>query len=157
MQLTSDEQGMLLAAMMGFVACVALLHLGETTILAARLHAWMPLWWSGILFITAIVLLAWRIGLDFSQGMRFADLLVAFGGQLGLLVCLPSRWLSRRTCRWDRKRAQLEMQADWWRQASDPRQQRSRSVFPGPFDHLRPLSRWNHQGSDRAGVGPRTR
>jgi len=147
MHFTSDEQGLLLAVAVGFVTCVALLHLTEAAVLAARLRAWMPLWWSGLLLIATVVFLAWRIGVDLSHGVRFADLLVIFGVQLGLLVCLPSRWLSRRKCQWDRKRAQLELQAERWRQAADP-QQRSRMVYPGPFDRL---------DSRRAGVGPRVR
>jgi hypothetical protein len=156
MQLTSDEQGLLLAGAVGFVTCVVLLHLSEATILAAKLRAWIPLWWCALVLLAAVVLLVWRIGLDVSHGVRFADVLVVFGGQLGLLICLPSRWLSRRKCRWDRTRAQREMQAEWWRQASD-RQQRSRFVFPGPLDHLGHAGRRDQEDSRHAGVGPRKR
>jgi CRISPR-associated DxTHG motif protein len=55
---------------------VALLHLSETTILAARLRAWIALLWSGPLLVATVVLLVWRIALDVSHGVRFADLLV---------------------------------------------------------------------------------
>jgi hypothetical protein len=159
MQLTSADQGLLLAGTLGFMTFVAILHLSESAVLAAKLRAWVPLWWSGLLLLAAIILLVWRIGADLSQGVRFSDVLVVFGGQLGLLVCLPSRWLSRRKCQWDRKRAQLELQAQWWRQASqapNPQhsQQRSQIVFPGPFDHL---GQRNHLGSLHTGVGPRAR
>src|SRR5258708_39009102 len=94
MQLTSDEQGLLLAGAMGFVTCAALLHLSETAILAARRRAWMPLWWSGMLLLAVVVLLIWQISLEVVHGVRFVDLLVVFGGQPGTLVCLPSRWRS---------------------------------------------------------------
>jgi hypothetical protein len=156
MHLTSDEQGLLLAGAVGFVMFVALLHLSEATMLAAKLRAWMPLWWSGILLFAAVVLLVWRTGTDVSHGVGFADLLAVFGGQLGLLVCLPSRWLSRRKCRWDRTRMQHEVQTEWWRQAADP-QQRARIGFPRPFDHLGDLGRRNQLATRRTGVGPRMR
>jgi hypothetical protein len=161
MHLTSDEQGLLLAGAVGFMTCVALLHLSEITILAARLRAWMALWCSGMLLLAAVVLLLWWISLDVLHGVRFADLLIVFGGQLGLLVCLPSRWLSRRKCRWDRTRTQLELQEEWRRQASDSHhpQQRSRIVFPG---YLHDLSRLGQRSrgpwdSRHAGAGPRVR
>jgi hypothetical protein len=80
MQLTSAEQGLLLAGTLGFVTCVAFLHLGEAAILAAKLRAWMPLWWSGMLLLAAVILLVWRLGVDVSQGVRFSDVLVVFGG-----------------------------------------------------------------------------
>jgi len=157
MYLTSDEQGLLLAGAVGFVTCVVLLHLSETTILAARLRAWMPLWWSGMLLLAAVVLLIWQISLEVVHGVRFADLLIVFGGQLGLLVCLPSRWLMRRKCRWERTHAQLELQEEWRRQASDPRQ-RSRIVFPGYLHDLGLGQRGRGPLDSRhAGVGPRVR
>jgi hypothetical protein len=155
MHLTSDEQELLLAGALGFVTCVALLHLSEATILAAKLRAWMPLLWSGMLFLAA-VMLVWRVGTEVSHGVGFADLLAVFGGQLGLLVCLPSRWLLRRTCRWDRTRMQHELQTEWWRQAADPHQ-RARIDFPRPFDQLGDLGRRNQLDSRRAGVGPHMR
>jgi len=157
MHLTSDEQGLLLAGAVGFVTGVALLHLSETTILAARLRAWMPLWWSGMLLMAAVVLLVWRISLEVVHGVHFVDLLVVFGGQLGLLVCLPSRWLMRRKCRWDHTRAQRELQEEWRRQVSDPRQ-RSRIVFPGHLHDLGLGQRGRSPLDSRhAGVGPRVR
>lgn len=144
MELSAVEQGMLLAMALGFAICVALLHLGETAVLAIKLRAWMPMWWSGTALVLVAIFLAWQIGLQAERGVRFADILVVFGGQLGLLVCLPSRWLSRRKCRWDLRRAQLQVQASWWQQASDP-QHPSRFVSPG------------HPDAPRAGVGPHGR
>jgi hypothetical protein len=153
MHLTLDEQGLLLAGAGGFVTCVALLHLSETAILAARLRAWMALWCSGMLLMAAVALLIGWISLDVLHGVRFADLLVVFGEQLGLLVCLPSRWLMRRKCRWDRTRTQLELQEEWRRQAFDP-QQRSRIVLPG---HLHRLDQRGPLDSRHASVGPHMR
>lgn len=146
MELTTDEQGLLLAAALGFVCVVALVHLGETVAIAVQLRAWLLLCGSGILLVVTLLFLAWQIGLHISDGLRFADVLTVFGGHLGLVVCLPSRWLLWRKCRWDRRRAQvaIERQASWWQQAPDPRQ-------PSRFAH--PL-----QADGRnAGVVPRVR
>jgi hypothetical protein len=185
MQLTGDEQALLLAVTLGFATCVILLHLGESAILAARLHAWVPLLGSGMLLLAAVVLLVWRVGAGISLGVRFSDLLLIFGGQLGVLVCLPSRWLSRRKCQWDRIRTQRQLEAEWWHQAAQPQasdlyppqypqfphypnspqypqspQPRPPIMFPGPFDRLSRLGRSGRQSQlepRHAGVGAHRR
>src|SRR5581483_5905592 len=118
MQISTDDQGLLLVMFFGFVGLVALLHLGELVVLSLQLRAWKLTLGSGSLLLLATLFLAWQAVLHAESGLRFSDLLAVIGAQLGVAVCLPSRVLLRRKCQWERMRAREEW--DWERVAAHP-------------------------------------
>ncbi len=140
MQISTDDQGLLLVVFLGFAAFVVLLHLGELAVLSLQLHAWKLTLGSGSLLLLATLFLVWQVVLHAESGFRFSDMLALIGAQLGIVVCLPSRVLLRRKCQWERMRAQEEW--EWERTASHPYY-----VEPQP---IRPP---RHPNERRAGAG----
>jgi hypothetical protein len=132
MHLNANDRGLLLALLLGFSCCVALLHQGELVWLAAQVHAWKLASASAVGLLLAMLCIGWYVQLHVQSGLRFSDLLAVLGVQVGLVICLPSRRLQRRKCRWERMRLQAE--PDWRRAALTPSP-------PGPLSMVRLLRR----------------
>lgn len=118
MQISANNEGLLLGVLLGFAIFVAFLHLVESVMRSLWLRAWKLALGSGALLALAILLVGWQITLHAEQGLRFSDMLAVIGAQLGAGVCLPSRWLLRRKCQWERMSAQEEW--EWERTATHP-------------------------------------
>ena len=100
--LSISDQGALLDLFLGFVFVVVALHTGETIVWAMRLKRW------DIASVIAVSFLSVGCGLGLllihrlQHGVHFSDLLLALGGPLALLACVPTRCLRRRVCQWER-------------------------------------------------------
>ena len=106
MTLDTHQQAVLLVMGLGFVLLVVGLHAGEALLLAAQLRQWaLALAAAGLLLPVGVVT-AWTIAQRLHTGLRFDDVLLSVGLQLAAVVCVPSRWLRGRKCRWDRTRVQ---------------------------------------------------
>jgi hypothetical protein len=144
MHLNANDQGLLLVMLLGFACSVILLHLGELIVLALQLHAWKLAGGGAVALLLAVVWVGWQVQTRFQSGLRFIDLLAVLGVQVGLVICLPSRRLLRRKCRWEHERIRLQAEPDWRRAAYTP-------PMPGP----RPLTRWLQRLHTRDAAGVR--
>jgi len=145
MALDTQQQAVLLDIGLGFVLLVVGVHAGEALLLAAQLRRWALALAAVLLLPPLGVVTAWTIAQRFHTGLRFDDVLVCVGVQVAAMVCVPSRWLRRRKCTWDRTRLQDTL-TGWYTSAP---------VMPPRRTGIWPFTRESMHRPDAA--GPRRR
>lgn len=93
MRLSAEEQGAMLALLLGFVATAILIHVIELVLLATVVRAWLLMSWCLLAIVTMCGLGLLYFGHQAHLGLRIIDVMTLLGAQFALAVCLPGRFI----------------------------------------------------------------